>query len=165
MKTITIKLNDDAVVKLDAIREKYSLSFLSEAAKLAISFAFDKEFPLIQTPAMTILPKSSAGRPALSDEAIRHPAKTPEDKKRIREQARRDELIGIACAQYPHGLNGVLLPDGKSIQYYTYFERGRDERTLLLREVNKDLIQVQYQPSYDEIKRMQEEGKVDYPIT
>lgn len=158
MRRITIDLDPEALEKLDAIRKEYCLTFLSEAAKIAIVFAYRSQF---EGGSSSV--RSKAGRPAHSDEEIKK-ARTPEEKRKIRDEGRKEELIKIATAAYPDGLAGVVSEDKKTVTYHTYFERGRDERTLLLREINVDLIASQYQPSYEEITRMQREGKVDYPV-
>lgn len=164
MSKVTIDLTSDLEKKLNAIRERFALTFLSETLRLMIVLMHDQEFP-VGRPGITELEmKNRVGRPAATDAQIIGRPRTYAEKKKIAEADRHQELLKIATSAWPEGLAGKVSDDGKFVTYFTYFERGRDERTILLREVNKDLIDVQFEPTHDEIIRMQSEGKVDYEI-
>lgn len=164
MSKVTIDLTSDLEKKLNAIRERFALTFLSETLRLMIILMHEREFP-VGRPALTDEEiKRRVGRPILSDGEIAAKPRTVAEKKKIMEADRIQELTKLATSEWPDGLAGKVSDDGKFVTYFTYFERGRDERTILLREVNKDLIDVQFEPSHDEIIRMQSEGKVDYEI-
>ena len=157
-KKLILELNDELVEKLEAIKDKHYLSFLSATVRFIIGRYYE-EF-------LENGNQRKPGRPAFKEEQIIEQVQkkvfNKETKKEIMEKAKNVALIEMATKPWPIGLNGTISTDGKTVTYWTYFERGRDERTILLSEVSKDYIESQYQPSHEEITRMQEAGSVDY---
>jgi hypothetical protein len=146
-KRITIDIEGEALEGLEKFRKDHYLSYLSEALKLCL---------------YQIIHDEVGKPPPTKEEAIKKKALNYEERKALREKEKKEELTKIATDAYPDGLAGKVSVDGKKVTYFVYFERGRDEVTINLSEVTKDLVNYQYQPSYEEIARMQAEGLIDY---
>lgn len=162
-KRVTINLDEEAFGVLEIIRKKYFMSTASDAMKFCLAMAQENMANLGEARGNN--PQGKVGRPPITEaELVKRKTLSYEDKKTIVAKAKQDEQIKMAEAPYPDGLAGKVSEDKKTVKYWKYFDRGRDENIILLREVSKELIEWQHQPSYKEIMRMQQAGYVDYPV-
>ncbi len=150
--------NEDTMRKILVIKKDYALDYTSQAVKLMVQMAYQDKYPLYKEKLLSVK------KPV--EEKIKERMEVKEEKEKAIVQYAKDKLIETATAPYPNGLEGTIYgTEGKEmVDYWVYFERGRDKCTLPLVEIAGDLIEAQYSPSYDEVKRLQSINKTDYKI-
>lgn len=148
-KKIFVSFDDDTKEKIELLKSELGITYTTQLIKFAIFSLYNKE---VKVKKISLSPEDRAKKKIDNQEEM----------KKANLKLERERLIKIATAPYPEGLAGTV--SGEVVEYYTYFEKGRDQSTIPLSEIDKDLISYQYQPSYEEVKRLQELGKVDYKL-
>lgn len=166
-KVVKVELPLEIIASLEEIRSRYGFAYITDAIKLCIvehhRILFPPIPPTIHMPAKVKKIADQNKTPA--EKEVERQA-TKNAKKAIKDSVIIAELTALATDPYPAGLCGQVFQEGDKpiVQYYSYFERGRDLNHIPLTQVTKDLIEIQYQPSYEEVKRLQALGKIDYQL-
>lgn len=153
---MTLTFNPVTSDMIDSIQKEMGLDFGSQVVKCAIHAMYHKMFPVYKD--------KLEKKPKTMEDKIIQSKETKEEREKAIAKVQKDSLIALATNPYPIGLAGTITGDvGKEIvEYWSYFEQGRDKVTLPLVEIDKDLIGYQYQPSYEEVLRLQKLKKVNY---
>ena len=105
--------------------------------------------------------------PGYISQRVMSASKTPEDKaetqiriQEIKKQKEEEALLVFATALEAR----ITLSDSgsKMVEFYNYDKGNRYFQKLPLRMMNQQLVDDQYYPSREEIKKRQAEGKVNY---
>lgn len=134
---VQTRLTKDLAERFKYIRDKYGFTSVEDVLNYCLSYTYVREQISVVVP---------------------HEGVT-------KEEVEKSKNVELATLPYPNGLAGTIFTKtggGRWVKYYTYFNRDRMEAELPLEDVSKEIIDNQYIPSYEEIKSMQERGKVSY---